>query len=110
MSSCTRSTMCRRGGAPRRENVRSAKQVRAGLLARAQTSGFSIERDRLYIDGYEQVRIPREGNRPISFSTLIFQGVLTVDAPERFLANVLRGFGAAKAFGCGLMLIRRAGA
>jgi CRISPR system Cascade subunit CasE len=31
-----------------------------------------------------------------------------VDDPSRFLVSIQRGFGAAKAFGCGLMLIRRA--
>ena len=85
------------------------REAGAGWLARkGTTSGFSIEPGRLYIDGYEQVRIPRQEKRAITFSTLIFQGVLTVDDPGRFVASVLRGFGAAKAFGCGLMLIRRA--
>jgi CRISPR system Cascade subunit CasE len=78
------------------------------LARKGSISGFSIEPDRLYIDGYEQVRIPRHGQRDITFSALIFQGVLTVGDPSRLLANVQRGFGAAKAFGCGLMLIRRA--
>src|SRR5690242_141465 len=87
------------------------REAGASWLARkGSMSGFSVAPDQIYIDAYEQVRIPRDGKRPITFSTAIFQGVLTVDAPELFLANVLRGFGAAKAFGCGLMLIRRAGA
>jgi CRISPR system Cascade subunit CasE len=55
------------------------------------------------------VRIPRSDARAVIFSTLTFQGVLTVEDPAQFLAAVLRGFGAAKGFGCGLMLIRRAG-
>jgi CRISPR system Cascade subunit CasE len=49
--------------------------------------------------------MPREDARAVIFSTLTFQGVLTVDNPARFLASVLGGFGAAKAYGCGLMLI-----
>jgi len=88
---------------------RAIHDAGASWIARkGSTSGFSIEPDCLYIDGYEQVRIPRDGRRPIAFSTLIFQGLLTVDDPSRFMAGVLRGFGAAKAFGCGLMLIRSA--
>lgn len=39
---------------------------------------------------------------------LDFDGVLTVEKPEVFLAALTQGFGRAKAFGCGLMLIRRA--
>jgi CRISPR system Cascade subunit CasE len=38
---------------------------------------------------------------------LDFEGMLVVEAPELFLASVAQGFGRAKAFGCGLMLIRR---
>jgi CRISPR system Cascade subunit CasE len=90
---------------------RAIREAGASWLAhKGSTSGFSVEPGLLYIDGYEQVRVPRDGKRPITFSTMIFQGLLTVSDPERFLACVLRGFGAAKAFGCGLMLIRRASA
>ena len=34
-------------------------------------------------------------------------GVLEIDEGERFLSRVIAGFGRAKAFGCGLMLLRR---
>lgn len=78
------------------------------LAKKGMASGFSIDRDRLSVDGYAQVRIPRDGARAITFCTLTFQGLLTVGEPEQFLASVLHGFGAAKAFGCGLMLIRQA--
>jgi CRISPR system Cascade subunit CasE len=77
------------------------------LAARGATAGFSVEPERLHIEAYDSVRLPREGGRPVVFSTLTFRGVLTVDDPARFLASVIRGFGAAKAFGCGLMLIKR---
>jgi len=80
----------------------------AWLARKGETSGFSIDPDRLYIDRYERVRIPHSDARVVIFSALTFQGVLIVDEPARFLASVLGGFGAAKAFGCGLMLIRRA--
>ena len=36
------------------------------------------------------------------------RGLLSVTQPEMFLARLAGGFGRAKAFGCGLMLIRRA--
>ena len=44
----------------------------------------------------------------MSFSSLDFDGVLELSNPDTFLAGVERGFGAAKAYGCGLMLIRGA--
>ena len=49
-----------------------------------------------------------QGLAPIRFSVLDFTGVLEVRDPAAFLAAIARGFGRAKAFGCGLMLIRRA--
>ena len=81
----------------------------AWLVRKGAAAGFSVDPAELYIDGHERIRIPRNGARPVIFSALIYQGMLTVDDPVRFLSNVLAGFGAAKAYGCGLMLIRRAG-
>ena len=78
------------------------------LAGKGEAAGFGVDSDRLYIDGYDQVRIPRHEACAIVFSILTFQGILTVHEPERFLASLARGFGAAKAFGCGLMLIRQA--
>jgi CRISPR system Cascade subunit CasE len=80
----------------------------AWLARKGTTAGFRVDPSRLHIDGYDRVRIPRSDARAVIFSTLTFQGVLTVEDPAQFLAAVLRGFGAAKGFGCGLMLIRRA--
>ncbi len=37
----------------------------------------------------------------MAFSTVDFGGSLTVSEPEIFLSAVARGFGAAKAYGCG---------
>lgn len=49
---------------------------------------------------------PRRGQP--QFGILDLRGSLTVTEPATFLAALARGFGRAKAFGCGLMLIRRA--
>jgi len=72
--------------------------------------GFEVDLDRLAIDGHDQVRIPRGDltDRPISFSVLEFDGILVLHDPEGFQRRLVSGFGAARAFGCGLMLIRRA--
>ncbi len=60
------------------------------------------------VDGDRWRVIPREGGRPVRFPSLDFEGVLVLDDPDRFLGALPNGFGRAKAFGCGLMLIRRA--
>jgi CRISPR system Cascade subunit CasE len=78
------------------------------LARKGELAGFAVDAERLTIDGYDKVRIPRDGGRAVVFLTLNFQGELTVWDPLSFVVNVVRGFGAAKAFGCGLMLIRRA--
>ena len=80
----------------------------AWLVRKGTAAGFRVDPSQLYIDGYDRVHIPRPDARAVIFSTLTFQGVLTVEDPVQFLAAVLRGFGGAKGFGCGLMLIRRA--
>lgn len=52
------------------------------------------------------VRARRGRSRP-RFGVLELEGVITVTEPTVFLARLPKGFGRAKAFGCGLMLIRR---
>lgn len=79
----------------------------AWLDRQGAKAGFSVEADNVRIDGYRQYRISRKGAGAMSFSTLDFDGVLEVRDPGAFLAGITRGFGAAKAYGCGLMLVRR---
>jgi CRISPR system Cascade subunit CasE len=62
----------------------------------------------LRIDGYRVLRPPRPSKGPqMRIAVLEFEGVLTVIDPNVFLAALVRGFGRAKAYGCGLMLIAR---
>ena len=76
------------------------------LQRQGQSAGFEAERVR--VDGYEQHRVSRKGSAPpMSFSTLDFEGILTVRNPDALLTVIRRGFGAAKAYGCGLLLVRR---
>lgn len=81
----------------------------AWLERQADRAGFIVKSDSVRVDSYEQHRVTRKGAASaMSFSTLDFDGLLTVSNPDAFLAAVTGGFGAAKAYGCGLMLIRRA--
>lgn len=50
-------------------------------------------------------RGPRKGQP--QFGVLELTGVLAVTDPADFTARLIQGFGRAKAYGCGLMLIRR---
>ena len=75
-------------------------------------SGFKLARTPL-VDGYTQVQVERNvvrgsKKRPAGFSVLNLSGELEVTDPAAFLSRLPEGFGSAKAFGNGLMLIRRA--
>lgn len=80
---------------------------RAWLDRQGERAGFRVEGG-VAIDGYEQLRIPRENAPAMRLSVLEFDGVLTVTDPDALLAAIARGFGRARAFGCGLMLIAAA--
>lgn len=80
---------------------------RAWLAAQGARHGFTPDAD-VAVDGYDQRRLPRPDNARLRYSVVDFEGVLTVDDPQAFLPALAIGFGRAKAFGCGLMLIRRA--
>ena len=72
-------------------------------------AGFRIDSADVAVDAYDQHRIARTGSASaMLYSTLDFEGILTVSDPVTLLPAIAQGFGAAKAYGCGLMLIRRA--
>ena len=97
-----------------------AQDVGAGWLARqGSRAGFRLARTitddegrahpQLRVEGDHWRVIRRErGAKPARFPTVDLEGVLVVEDPALFLTSLVRGFGRAKAFGCGLMLIRRA--
>jgi CRISPR system Cascade subunit CasE len=79
------------------------------LEERAATHGFSISPKGIRADGYQQHKLFKgKGNKPITFSTLDFNGILTITEPDVFVEKCLfDGIGPAKGFGCGLMLVWR---
>ncbi|MFP4258599.1 MAG: type I-E CRISPR-associated protein Cas6/Cse3/CasE [Desulfovermiculus sp.] len=82
------------------------------LDARAEKLGFEYSHDRLRVDGYciqtfFKAKKNAKKNR-IRFATLDFEGQITVQDPQAMLNTLYYGIGPAKAFGCGLMLVRRA--
>ena len=84
------------------------EQGLAWLTRQGLQSGFEIRSTDIVVDGYDQHRISRTGSeRPMLYSTLDFEGVLTVSDPTALVPAIAHGFGGAKAYGCGLMLIRR---
>lgn len=88
-------------------DVLAETAVRAWLSARAEASGFAL--DALVVDGYRAVMLDPKRREAGKIGVFDLGGVLTVRDPETFVTRLVAGFGRAKAFGCGLMLIRRAG-
>lgn len=77
------------------------------LTRQGEGHGFAIST--LRVDGYERMQMPRQRNKPpVVFGALDLSGVLEVTDPVLFLAKLSQGFGRARAFGCGLMLVKRA--
>jgi len=76
------------------------------LQARGERLGITVNMDTLSVEGYEQ-----HGGKSgaLSLSTVDFTGTLQVDDPEAFRQALFSGIGHAKAFGCGLLLIRPIG-
>ncbi|HMV21663.1 MAG: type I-E CRISPR-associated protein Cas6/Cse3/CasE [Betaproteobacteria bacterium] len=75
------------------------------LGERGRRLGFEADQKSLSIEAYQQHRGKKEALR---FSTVDFSGTLTVVAPDTFASALFDGIGHAKAFGCGLLLVRRA--
>lgn len=65
------------------------------------------ERASLRISGYQSIRFRHRDSR-VQYAKADMDGVLTVTEPATFLEKLAQGFGRAKSYGCGLMLIRRA--
>jgi CRISPR system Cascade subunit CasE len=78
----------------------------AWLDKRGSDGGFTIDLPACRVDAHRVLSIPH-GRTPVRLGIMDFEGTLRIDDPERFLAAVRAGFGRGKAFGNGLMLIRR---
>jgi CRISPR system Cascade subunit CasE len=82
------------------------KTVEEWLRTREDKAGFRTIAARA--DGYRQHKLFKaKGQPPIRFSTVDLTGILEVTSAEAFRRTLFKGFGSAKGFGCGLMLIRR---
>lgn len=105
-------------GLPRADRAaqRHSAVLQAGmawLVSQGQRAGFTLAKktpdgaEDARVLGYRTLRVEHAGPAA-RLGILDLEGVLTVENPEVFGAALSRGFGRAKAFGCGLMLIRRA--
>lgn len=78
------------------------------LAKRSEKAGFEFNKQVVTIESYDQHQSYKQSNKgAIRYSTMDMMGVLKVVDAEKFKVALHNGIGPAKAFGCGLMLIRR---
>ena len=97
-------------GARAEVRMTAAQQAAASwMVAQGRRAGFTL--DEVAVGDYSVAALPghvgRRKGQP-QFGILDLTGVVTVTDPATFLARLGQGFGRARGFGCGLMLIRRA--
>lgn len=73
-----------------------------------RAEGWGMRLEALVAEGGRVWRFRSPGNRLIQLGVCDVSGVQLVQDPGRFLEQWRRGFGPAKGFGCGLMLMARA--
>lgn len=78
----------------------------AWLQARAAKAGFDLVG--ATVEAYQQQKARKHNvEKEISFSSVEFSGELRVTDPQLFQQTLLHGLGHAKAFGCGLLLVKK---
>ena len=80
--------------------------AREWLTERAESWGFRLPMSP-EVGAYRQHALSKDKGRPIRFSSVDYEGLLEVTDSGRLIETLAQGVGRAKAFGCGLMLLRR---
>lgn len=79
------------------------------MMGQGKRGGFKISS--LRVEDYSVVQLNRAGSGKnaslVTLGVLDLAGEIEVTEPERFIHKLGQGFGRGKAFGCGLMMIRR---
>ncbi|MGP9797202.1 type I-E CRISPR-associated protein Cas6/Cse3/CasE [Halomonas sp. 86] len=81
--------------------------ARQWLKSRAESFGFTLP-VKPEVGAYRQHALSKkEGGQPIRYSSVDYEGLLEVVDPERLGHALQQGIGRARAFGCGMLLLRR---
>ncbi|BAO44421.1 type I-E CRISPR-associated protein Cas6/Cse3/CasE [Thiolapillus brandeum] len=77
------------------------------MQRQGEQHGFEVSELLVANHSHHKVRKPGDDNLR-QFTSIDVFGTLTVTDTDRFMEQMMKGMGRAKAFGCGLMLVRRA--
>ena len=81
------------------------------LIKQSESRGFSLSTNDQQLDctviNYTQEQFIKKSTlKPITYSSVDYQGVLTVTDVDLFLNTIYQGVGKSKGFGCGLFLLK----
>ena len=89
------------------ERMKLAQAAAESWMGRqGAAKGFVL--GKIAVEDYRVLELGRGPKRGLTHGVLDLAGEIEVTEPKIFLASLASGFGRAKAWGCGLMLIRRA--
>jgi CRISPR system Cascade subunit CasE len=79
------------------------------LNQQAEKYGFTVKSTEVSVENHQFHKVRKNGDPNVKqFTSCDIQGQLQIVQPDKFIKNVLfNGLGRAKAFGCGLMLVRK---
>ena len=78
------------------------------MKERAKNYGFSVNESKVIIDGYTQLTGKKDrAGHAIRLGVMDFSGILEITDVTQFTQTLYQGIGRAKAFGCGLLLLKR---
>ncbi len=96
------------GSGNRTSRLQAARAAAPRWLAdQGRKHGFDVNGEDVSVDRYHVMKASRKSGRPAVFGVIDVRGTLTVTDPCRMSAAVRNGFGRARAFGCGLMLLSK---
>lgn len=77
------------------------------LIRKGEQHGFSVKQFEIRINNDREYSVKPLGKQAFTLRTLNFEGKLKIVDADWFKKALFEGIGSAKAFGCGLMLVRR---
>lgn len=83
----------------------AGRAARDWMERQAETKGFLPTR--IIVEDYSVRSIQHSEHRKVNLGILDILGEIEVTEPKLFVSNLARGFGRAKSWGCGLMMIKR---
>lgn len=75
------------------------------LRGQGKIGGFLVVQSTF--EAYVEHWFPGRSGNKVLFKSVDFRGILEVTDPKLFLDKMIQGYGKCRAFGCGLMLVRR---